>query len=113
MRGFVVIVDFRLKPGAFGSFRDLVAANAEASVRDEPGCRRFDILVPRGVRDRVMLYEIYDDEAAFEEHCRTTHFKRFDRESAGLVAEKSAILGDLVRKGGRDASAMPGEAAGT
>jgi autoinducer 2-degrading protein len=107
--GFVVIVDFRLKPGAYGSFRDMVAANADASVRDEPGCRRFDIVVPRGVRDRVMLYEIYDDEAAFEEHCRSTHFERFDRESAGLVAEKSAILCDLVRNGVWEESSIPGK----
>ena len=82
MSGFVIIVDFRLKAGAHAEFRRLVDANADASVRNEPGCRRFDVVEPRGEPDRVLLYEIYDDEAAFDEHCRSAHYARFDRESA-------------------------------
>ena len=35
---------------------------------DEPGCRRFDVVEPQGEPDRVLLYEIYDDEAAFDAH---------------------------------------------
>ncbi len=48
MSGFVVIVDFRLKPGSRSAFRRLVDTNATASVRDEPGCRRFDVLEVQG-----------------------------------------------------------------
>ena len=99
MSGFVVIVDFRLKPGADGNFRRLVEANARSSVKDEPGCRRFDVVVPRGESDRVMLYEIYDDEAAFGAHCATAHFARFDRESAPLIERKSAMHCDLMCEG--------------
>ncbi|RVA80121.1 antibiotic biosynthesis monooxygenase, partial [Mesorhizobium sp. M7A.F.Ca.US.006.04.2.1] len=53
MSGFVVWVDFRLKPGARGRFRELVDANATASVRSEAGCRRFDVTQARGEPDRV------------------------------------------------------------
>jgi quinol monooxygenase YgiN len=99
MTGFVVLVDFRLKSGAQDRFRPLVDANAVASVRDEPGCRRFDVLQPRGEPDRVLLYEIYDDEAAFDAHCRSPHFEDFDRASGALVTEKSVIRCDLVGEG--------------
>ena len=40
-----------------------------------------------------MLYEIYDDAAAFEVHKRTPHFAVFDRESAPFVATKAVTLG--------------------
>ncbi len=75
--GFVVIAEFDLQSGTAGRFLDLVAVNAASSVRDEPGCRRFDVLVPEGVADRVALYEIYDDRGAFDAHLRTPHFATF------------------------------------
>ena len=38
--------------------------------------------------DHILLYEIYDDRAAFEAHIKTPHFVIFNRESAPLVADK-------------------------
>jgi (4S)-4-hydroxy-5-phosphonooxypentane-2,3-dione isomerase len=96
MSGFVVLVDFRLKPGSQSGFRKLVDANATDSVRNEPGCRRFDVLEVQAQSDRVLLYEIYDNEAAFDEHCRTRHFLDFDKASAALVAEKIVSRCNLV-----------------
>lgn len=88
MSGLVVTVDFTLKPGAMGAFRELIDANAVSSCRDEPGCRRFDVLIPADGGDRVFLYEIYDDHAAFDAHIRTPHFDSFNRASADLVLDK-------------------------
>lgn len=96
MSGFVVIVDFRLKSGALAEFRPMIDANARASVRNEPGCRRFDVVEARGEPDRVLLYEIYDDETSFDQHCRTAHFLSFDADSARFVAQKIVVQGDLV-----------------
>lgn len=96
MSGFVVWVDFRLKPGARERFRELVDANATASVRNEAGCRRFDVTQARGEPDRVLLYEIYDSQAAFEDHCRTAHFDEFNTQSAPLVDTKLVTMCDLV-----------------
>ena len=99
MSGFVVIVDFRLKPGVRSRFRELIDANAIASVRDEPGCRRFDVIEVEGDGDRILLYEIYGDAAAFEAHCRTPHFLSFDGESAAFIDHKLVTRGALVCEG--------------
>ena len=99
MSDFVIVVDFRLKAGALGAFRPLVDANARASVADEPGCRRFDVVEPEGEPDRVLLYEIYDDEAAFAAHLATAHYAAFDAESGPLVESKAVIRGRLVCEG--------------
>jgi len=50
-------------------------------------------VIPSGDADRIVLYEIYDDAAAFEVHKRTPHFASFDRESASFVAAKAVTLG--------------------
>ena len=99
MTPFVIIVDFRLKPGAQPTFRALVYANARASASREPGCRRFDVVEARGEADRVLLYEIYDDDAAFAAHLKTSHYAEFDAASAPLVAGKSVVRCDLVCDG--------------
>lgn len=99
MSGYVIIVDFRLRPGVKEEFRALIDANAGASVREEKGCRRFDVTEVRGEPDRIVLYEIYDDEAAFDAHCRTEHFHAFDAASEALVARKEVIRCDLVFEG--------------
>jgi (4S)-4-hydroxy-5-phosphonooxypentane-2,3-dione isomerase len=99
MTAFAIIVDFRLKPGARAEFRRLIDANARLSAQTEPGCRRFDVLEPGDQSDRVLLYEIYTDAAAFDEHKRSAHFSQFDAESAPLVIEKSVIRCELVCEG--------------
>ena len=99
MKGFVITVDFRLKPGAMADFRTLIDRNAINSCRNEPGCRRFDVLVPKGEDSRILLYEIYDNRAAFEEHLKTAHFLDFNRDSAALVASKAVAEFDLVCEG--------------
>ena len=91
---FVVTVTFTLKEGAMDRFLPLIHANARASLEREPGCARFDVcLSPQG--DRVFLYELYDDEAAFAAHKATPHFADFDRDSAALVADKSVSTWSL------------------
>lgn len=92
MDGYAIMVRFDLKPGTRARFEALVRENAAASVRDEPGCRRFDVLRPRDGADRVVLYEIYDDRAAFEAHLETPHFASFREISANLI--ESQVLED-------------------
>ena len=89
-RRLVVLVEFDLHPGKEPEFRRLVLENAAASLRDEPGCSLFDVLTPEGgPRDRIVLYEIYDDSAAFDAHLATPHFAEFNEASARLVAKKT------------------------
>jgi quinol monooxygenase YgiN len=96
MAAYAIIVDFRLKPGKREAFRRLIDSNAQASADIEEGCRRFDVLEPLGEADRILLYEIYTDRAAFNAHVESDHFLRFDRESSDLVAAKSVIECSLV-----------------
>ena len=99
MTAYVIMVDFHLRPGAMAQFRRLIDENARASAQGESGCRRFDVLMAKGETDRLMLYEIYDDRAAFEAHLKTPHFASFNRESEPLVADKTVSEYALVCEG--------------
>ena len=93
MDGFVVLVRFAIEAGKRAEFEALVKTNAAASVRDEPGCRRFDVLTPRDGADEIVLYEIYDDADAFEAHKQMPHYLSFKEATASLV--RSVNLDEL------------------
>jgi (4S)-4-hydroxy-5-phosphonooxypentane-2,3-dione isomerase len=109
MGAYVVIVDFRIRPGAKSEFRRLIDANARASCRHEPGCRRFDVLECLAEADRILLYEIYDDRAAFEAHAKTDHYATFNQASAPYVAGKEVVVCDLVCESSVDLSPQEGK----
>lgn len=79
----VIYVEFMIKPAAVARFHALMLENARRSLADEPGCRRFDVLVDADSPNRIVLYEIYDDAVAFDAHMATAHYKSF----AGAIDE--------------------------
>ncbi len=88
MSRFAIIAEFELLEGSFDIFHQEVLRNSEASRREEPGCQRFDILIPNKEENRITLYETYDNEAAFQDHLRSTHFKEFSDRVSGLVKDR-------------------------
>jgi autoinducer 2-degrading protein len=77
VRPLVVLVEMLVKPSFVAQFRDLMAANAKASVELEAGCQRFDVLCDPAEPRRFVLYEIYDDEDAFVAHLASSHYLSF------------------------------------
>ncbi|MGZ5652136.1 MAG: putative quinol monooxygenase [Usitatibacter sp.] len=84
---FVMQVQIRIKPESVDSFMKKVIENA-ASARKEPGCKQFDVLVDPKDRTMVMLYEVYADEKAFEEHQQGAAFKKYVAEAVPLLASR-------------------------
>jgi autoinducer 2-degrading protein len=99
----VLLVEFLVRPGFAECFGQLILANARASVEHERGCRRFDVLVEPQDRCRFVLYEIYDDEAAFDLHLRSPHYHSFVAAIDGQIEERS-----VRRLGFYAATAAPG-----
>lgn len=71
-----VVVAIEVKPAFLDEFRSAIKANAAASLNTEGGCRRFDIC-ESATGPNFLLYELYDDEAAFKTHLQTRHYLEF------------------------------------
>ena len=96
MKGYVITVEFDVVPAQFQAFMHLTMENAEASRRDEPGCRRFDVCRPHNSENRLFLYEIYDDEAAFQAHLQSGHFKAFAAATRDMITARRIVACDLI-----------------
>ena len=88
---FALAVRIRIKPENLEAFMHKLAANAVAA-RTEPGCLTFDVLLEPNDPTRVMLYEVYQSEAAFQEHQATQAFKTYLAEAVPLLAERERTL---------------------
>lgn len=80
MPKIALIVEFQIKPGAHAAFDAVIRDHAAGTLADEPGCERFDVLQPRTKagpdESRVMLYEVYADDAAFQAHTQNPRLAR-------------------------------------
>ena len=89
---FAITVAFELADGAFAEFHRLVKENAALSVELEPGCLRFDVLIPAAAdAAQVFLYEIYSNRAAFDLHLASDHYRAFDAKTRALVSKKTVL----------------------
>ena len=84
---FVLQVQIQVKPENVDRFMPMVLENA-AAARKEPGCKTFDVLVDPQDKTKLMLYEVYADEKAFEAHQATPHFKKYVAEAVPLLASR-------------------------
>ena len=85
---YVVTVTFTLSEGAPEPFMALMRAQAQNSLELEAGCHQFDVCADPADPRTVYLYELYSDEAAFQVHLASDHFKQFDADVADLVSDK-------------------------
>ena len=81
---YVVTAQWRARDGEEERVAELLVRNAALS-REEPGCLMF--VGHRSLEDprNFFLYEQYVDEAAFQAHTETEHFKNI-------------VLGDVVSR---------------
>jgi quinol monooxygenase YgiN len=92
---FSLVVQVEVHPDRREEFVAGIAANAEASVRDEPGCLRFDVSAVATDANRFFLYELYTDAEAFAAHKASPHFAQW-RE----IAERVLVPGSQVNTAG-------------
>jgi quinol monooxygenase YgiN len=93
---FSLMVQLQVRPGRRAEFLDAMSANAEASVRDEPGCLRFDVCSVGADEQRFVLYELYADADAFTAHKATTHFARWRAVAGEVVESQVNTSGELL-----------------
>ena len=85
-----LVVSLRVKPEQRERFLAGIKENAGSSVRDEPGCLRFDVLEDQADPNHFLLYEIYRDDAAFQAHREAPHFARWRQVAEGMFTEQVA-----------------------
>ncbi|HYZ31654.1 MAG TPA: putative quinol monooxygenase [Crenalkalicoccus sp.] len=88
-----IVVDFRIRPGQHAAFDAIIRDHARKTLAEEPGCERFEVFQPvnNGVPDlsRLMLVEVFRDQAAFEEHGRNPRLAEVRQAYAPMIEART------------------------
>jgi (4S)-4-hydroxy-5-phosphonooxypentane-2,3-dione isomerase len=69
-----LFVTLDVRPGLEEKLMAAITAQGALSLEREPGCTQFEVCVDVANPGRVLLYEVYTDEAALEAHVETPHY---------------------------------------
>lgn len=67
MSGIAIIVEYDVKPGCLEEQEMRVRASATKCLQED-GCLRMEVFVPEGQENKLVLSELWRDEAALEVH---------------------------------------------
>lgn len=74
---YALLVAMQVKPERREQFMEEMLADAVGSVQNEPGCLRFDVIQDESDPNKIYLYEVYRDLAAFEAHSQAPHYLKW------------------------------------
>ena len=85
MPKLAIVATIDVTRGRREEFLPLLMAHRARCLKDEPGTVQFEVLVPREDNSKLLLYEVYQDDAAFEKHFNGPSTTRLREESAGMI----------------------------
>jgi len=86
---FVVTVTFDVQPEQADAFQQRVLQQAADTLKNESTCQVFHVSVSPERPEAFFLYEVYDDEAAFDVHRNQPYFADFAKTVEPWVQSKS------------------------
>jgi (4S)-4-hydroxy-5-phosphonooxypentane-2,3-dione isomerase len=84
------------KPGMGAKFKEVMTAQAQRCLGNEPGCLQFDVAQDPKNPERFVMLEVYKDDAAIKAHQDSLHFKDFRPVITELVAERTVEVFTIV-----------------
>ena len=87
---FIVAAELAVEASNHDKFLPHVLENARLSRTTEAGCRQFDVNINPDKAGEFLLYEVYDNRAAFDAHQASAHLKAF-REAAGAMLKSRNV----------------------
>lgn len=84
---YVSAVDLDIVPSQMEQFMAAIKEDAAATLQ-EPGCQEFDIMVQADNPSHIFLLEVYEDQAAFQAHRASEHYKKYKAATAATVANR-------------------------
>ncbi len=91
-----IIVEFSVEARNHAALTAIIEEHARLTRQEEPGCQQFDVFQPvqDGVPDasRLMIVEVYADDAAFAEHGRNPRLAKVREAYAPLIEGRKLTI---------------------
>lgn len=89
MSKVALVVELEIDPEHFDKFVEIVTAHGENSRKVEEGCLRFEVLKPREGDNKIILVEVYADDAALDSHWNSAHMAAYREQVSGMIVSRA------------------------
>ncbi len=93
---YVRIAELEIAPGQLAQYKVILAAEQEASVRDEPGVVMLHSVALKDQPNQIRLLEVYASRSAYEAHVKSPHFLRYKESTADMVLSLKLLDTDPI-----------------
>lgn len=83
---YAVVASWTVEPSAMDTVVEALRT-ARVETRQDPDCIHYEIHVSLEEPDRVLVYEVYKDEAAFQAHLRGNTVRRLSETLRGNIGQ--------------------------
>ena len=96
MSSLVLLVELTIVAGQMEAFLARARQHRANVLKNEPGCKGFELLVPVEGDDTVFLYEVYADQAAIDHHMETHYMKQYLEDTGPMITGRTRKLCNLA-----------------
>jgi len=87
-----LIVHLEIAAEQFNEFLHIVRTHGEFSEKTEPGCVSFQVMVPTEEQNKVILVEVYQDDASLEAHWSSDHMAKYRERVEHMIVDRKRYL---------------------
>ena len=97
----VRIAELEIDPAQLVEYRRALSDEIATSVREEPGVLMLNAVAVKGQPTQVRIFETYRDQAAYESHLQSPHFKKYKETTQGMVKSLKLIETEPILLAGK------------
>jgi quinol monooxygenase YgiN len=90
---YVRLAELEIDPAQMERFNAAIREGVATAVRVEPGVLALYAVSEKDHPNRVRVFEIYKDEAAYQKHLQTPHFRKFRGITDKMVKSRKLLDG--------------------
>ena len=85
MPKFALVATVDVAPEHRDKILPMLMAHRARCLKNEPGTLAFEVLMPREDDSKLVIYELYKDDAAFDAHRNGSSMAEWRKEAAGML----------------------------
>jgi quinol monooxygenase YgiN len=97
----VRIAELEIDPDQVAAYTTALKEEIETSIRVEPGVLTLYAVSVKDHPNQVRLFESYSDQAAYQSHLQTAHFKKYKVQTQNMVKSLTLIETDPILLGSK------------
>lgn len=97
----VRIAELTIDSAQLEEYKTALEEEIETSIRVEPGVLTLYAVAVKGHTEQIRLFEMYRDQAAYEAHLQTPHFKKYKAVTQGMVRSLTLVETEPILLGAK------------